>query len=261
MNNFYIHHLSTYLRTRIGKLHLNKKGVAGDIRTKASSAKVALTLLACGICFVSFTQRLSAQNLVANGDFSLGNTGFASDYNFTSINSSQNQYTVSSNPNAWNGAFLSPPTWFDHSPSSDNLSLLVNGSVTAGEDVWRESFTGLTPNTNYTLSAWASNLSPGNAPNPVLLQFFVNGAAIGSQFTVGPGAPNWQQFAAVWNPGASTTATISIRDANTDLSPNDFALDDISVVGVPEPSSAWLVALGLMLIGPCRSALRKSRRT
>jgi len=261
MRNFCIHHLSAYLRTLVAKSRFNSKGVTGYTQTRTSSVRIALTLLAFGICFISFTQSLLAQNLVTNGDFSLGNTGFASGYNFTSINTSQNQYTVSSNPNAWNGAFLSPPTWSDHSPSADNLSLLVNGSVTAGEDVWRETLTGLTPNTNYTLSAWASNLSPGNAPNPVLLQFFVNGTAVGSQYSVGPGAPNCQQFAAVWNPGASTTATISIRDANTDLEPNDFALDDISVVGVPEPSPAWLVAVGLMLIGPCRSALRRSRRT
>jgi hypothetical protein len=225
-----------------------------------SSTRFAVIFFTGVICLVLPTKRLSAQNLVANGDFSLGNTGFASDYNFTSINTSQNQYTVSSNPNTWNGAFLSPPTWFDHSPSTDNLSLLVNGSVTAGEDVWRESLVGLTPNTNYTLSAWATNLSPGNAPNPVLLQFFVNGTAVGSQFTVGPGAPNWQQFAALWNPGASTTATISIRDANTALEPNDFALDDISVVGIPEPSPAWLVIVGLLAIAPFRRVLGKFRR-
>jgi hypothetical protein len=226
-----------------------------------SAVRIAVVLFANVICFVSLAQRSSAQNLVANGDFSLGNTSFASDYNFTSINTSQNQYTVSSNPHTWNGGFLSPPTWVDHSPSADNLALLVNGSVTAGEDVWRETFVGLTANTNYTLSAWASNLAPGSAPNPVLLQFFVNGAPVGSQFTVGPGAPNWQQFGAIWNPGASTTATISIRDANTDLEPNDFALDDISVATVPEPSPAWLVVVGLLAIAPYRSALRKSHRT
>src|SRR5258708_3028397 len=104
---------------------------------RISSTRIAVVLFAAIVCFVSLAQRLSAQNLVANGDFSLGNTGFASDYNFTSLNTSQNQYTVSSNPSTWNGAFLSPPTWVDHSPSADNLSLLVNGSVTAGEDVWR----------------------------------------------------------------------------------------------------------------------------
>jgi hypothetical protein len=226
----------------------------------SSSARRAVILFVGVTCFVSLAQRLSAQNLVTNGDFSLGNTGFLSGYNFTSLNTSSMEYTVTANPKAWNGGFLSPPSWFDHSLSADNLSLLANGSTIAGKDVWRETLVGLTPNTNYTLSAWATNLGVGNTGNPVLMQFFVNGAPVGSQYTVTSGVPNWQQFGAVWNPGASTTATISIRDANTDEFPNDFALDDI-FVAVPEPSPAWLVVLGLLAVVPCRSTLRRSRRT
>jgi hypothetical protein len=197
------------------------------------------------VCFFSLAQGLSAQNLVVNGDFSLGNTGFASDYTFTTINSSEGEYNVSANPNAWNLAFLSPPAWYDHSPSADNFSLLVNGATVAGRDVWREAFAGLTPNTNLQLSGWASDLYPYDYTQTgvhSLLQFFVNGVGVGSQYTVAFGVPNWQQFGATWNTGTNTTATISIRDADLDAFPNDFALDDVSIA-VPEPASLSLLAL------------------
>jgi hypothetical protein len=143
---------------------------------------------------VAHVKLLSAQNLVVNWDFSLGNTGFESDYNFTTINTGDGtrQYNVGANPNAWNPQFLSPPAWT--TPSTNNFSLLVNGATVAGLDVWREAFTGLTPNTSLQLSAWASDLYPYDYTNPppVVLQFFVNGVAVGSPYTVPYGVPNWR---------------------------------------------------------------------
>ena len=50
----------------------------------------------------------SAPNLVTNGNFEAGNSGFTSDYAYSpASNNDEGQYTVRSNPFPWNGLFIS----------------------------------------------------------------------------------------------------------------------------------------------------------
>ena len=58
----------------------------------------------------------------------------------------------------------------DHTSGTGNM-LLVNGSPTPDENVWKETVT-VTPNTNYAFSTWIQALYP---PNPAQLQFSING--------------------------------------------------------------------------------------
>lgn len=204
--------------------------------------------MVCGICAASMlAQVVSAQNLVVNGDFGLGTNSFESDYNYTLVSTGGGAFTVSSNPSSWNGNFSSPPVWFDHSPTSDGLSLLADGSPTANQDFWRQTV-AVSQNTLYKISAWTSNLQSGGPPDPGLLQFFINGVAVGSPFTVPSGGTNWQEFSAMWNSTAATSATLSIQDLNTAPGANDFAVDDISFVAVPEPSTLLLTGFGLVCL-------------
>lgn len=68
------------------------------------------------------------------------------------------------------------------------------------------------------------------------IEFSINGSPVGTA-TAPASTGVWQPFAADWNSGASTSATITIVDLNTAFSGNDFALDDISFVG-PDPDLA-----------------------
>jgi len=163
---------------------------------------------------------ISGVELVSNGNFSGGNSGFSSSYFYNPFSlSSEGMYNVATNPSLYNGGFCSCP---DHTSGSGNM-MIVNGAVTAGVSVWCETIT-VTPNTNYDFSTWVTSMNSGT---PALLQFSINGSPLGGIFTA-PATGVWQQFFAVWNSGANTSATICIVNQNTTAGGNDFGLDDIS---------------------------------
>lgn len=169
-----------------------------------------------------FTAQTTGTNLITNGDFSQGNTGFTSAYTYTSNNTTEAQYFVGNNPQAWNGS-LSPCT--DHSGTGNMM--LVNGAPVAGVNVWRQSVP-VSPNTNYAFSTWIQAVYP---VNPAQLQFSINGIELGDPITATLPC-NWTLFYTTWNSGISTNAIISIVNKNTQVAGNDFALDDISFAPV-----------------------------
>ncbi|MDB5279454.1 MAG: hypothetical protein JWR61_4409 [Ferruginibacter sp.] len=177
---------------------------------------------------VAITYFLTAQipgvNTIVNGDFSAGNTGFASAYNFATPNITEAQYFVGTNPLNWNGG-LSPCG--DHSTGSGNM-MLVNGAPTADVLVWSESV-AVTPNTNYAFSTWIQALY---TPNPAQLSFSINGGDVGTLITASLPTCTWTQFYTTWNSGNNTSAKIAIVNKNTFVQGNDFALDDISFAPV-----------------------------
>ncbi|MDB5285024.1 MAG: domain containing protein [Bacteroidota bacterium] len=167
------------------------------------------------------SSQIPLNNLIVNGDFSAGNTGFSSGYAYTPPpNSSQGQYWVSTNAQTWNGGMA---TCGDHTTGTGNM-LLVNGATTANVSFWCETV-NVVPNTSYAFSTWLATLT---ASNPAQLQFSINGVLLGPVFTASATNCIWQQFYSVWNSGANTTATICVVNQNTIASGNDFALDDIS---------------------------------
>jgi gliding motility-associated-like protein len=160
-------------------------------------------------------------NMIANGDFSAGNTGFSSSYNFTNpFNGTEGEYNVIPNPQTYNGAF---------SPCGDNTTgagnmMVVNGSGTVGATVWCQTLP-VTANTDYLFSAWLTSVYP---TFPAELQFTINGVPIGSNLNATATTCAWDEFFATWNSGAATSANICITNINTSVAGNDFALDDIS---------------------------------
>ena len=175
-----------------------------------------------------------ATELITNGNFEAGNTGFTTTYNY-----SPGQYT-GGNTGLWlektytinNDPQYSHPTFWgrDHTTNSGKF-MIVNGYGAA--TVWQYPSITVLPNTDYYFSAWAISL---NSISPYAnLQFKVNGVQVGT--TTGPLPPrpqnnnppyNWIQFYGSWNSGPATTATISIVDLEAALGGNDFGLDDIS---------------------------------
>ncbi|MBI5858604.1 MAG: gliding motility-associated C-terminal domain-containing protein [Sphingobacteriales bacterium] len=171
-----------------------------------------------------YTAEVTGNNIITNGNFNAGNTGFTSQYTYANPNVTEGQYFVGTNPQAWNTS-LSPCV--DHTTGNGNM-MLVNGSPIADVKVWTQSVT-VTPNTNYAFSTWIQALWP---PNPAQLQFSINGNAIGSLITASLPTCTWTQFYTTWNSGNSSSASISIVNKNTQVQGNDFALDDISFAPV-----------------------------
>lgn len=167
-----------------------------------------------------FTTKRTGSNLVVNGDFSAGNTGFTSDYTFTTNGFPAAMYGVGPNPAVW---LPNAPACTDHTSGNGNM-MMVNGADQAGVKVWGQTVP-VTPNTSYAFSTWLENIT---SVNPARLQFSINGLQMGNQMTANTVDCLWDQFYTVWNSGNATTAVISIVNMNTLFSGNDFALDDIS---------------------------------
>ncbi len=59
-------------------------------------------------CLLAWAVPAAAQNLVPNGNFEAGNTGFTSDYTYSPGNGfPQSTYTVTTNPQLFNSNFVS----------------------------------------------------------------------------------------------------------------------------------------------------------
>lgn len=171
-----------------------------------------------------FTAEVNGVNLIANGDFSQGNTGFQSAYSFNSPNTTEGQYFIGTSPRSWNAGLNNCP---DHTSGSGNM-MMVNGSPVADAIVWKQTVT-VTSNTNYAFSTWIQSLL---SQNPAQLQFSINGKILGAPINASGQSCNWNLFYSTWNSGSAATAEIAIVNKNTILAGNDFALDDISFAQV-----------------------------
>lgn len=167
----------------------------------------------------------TGSNLVVNGDFESGYTGFSTDYVIGTGGSwgplsLEGTYAVTTSPSLAHTNF-SPCT--DVTSGTGNM-LVVNGSGTLNSDVWCQTI-NVDPNTDYVFSAWVTNAL--NELNVANLQFFVNGVQIGAVFSTTTIGCDWIEFNDIWNSGASTAANICIVNQNTTVGGNDFAIDDI----------------------------------
>ncbi len=163
-------------------------------------------------------------NLIVNGDFSAGNSGFNSDYQFlTDAGQSgvQKAYGIVTAANLWFQFF--PPCTVRTATSGSMM--VVDGSTTnAGNDKVWEQTVAVQPNQTYTFSYWLQTVA---TPNPALIDVTINGTSIG---TVSAPATNcqWAQHSFTWNSGTNTTAQIAIFDRIILANGNDFSLDDLS---------------------------------
>ena len=191
------------------------------------SLAVAGATLASAIASIPASAFVVNGNLVVNGDFEAGNTGFSSQY----------PYGVQSPP--W--YYITPTDPFstkfgDHTSGTGNM-MVVDGNIWSSLIVWQQTIP-VSTFTSYDFSAWLAYIpsSPSYAQSPAQLTFQINGVQVGSTFTLSQISGQWQHFATTWNSnGSDTSATISIVDQNLDYIGNDFALDDISLNAVPEP--------------------------
>ena len=166
----------------------------------------------------------TSDNLITNGNFSFGNTGFTSEYIIGTggsfgLLSDEGTYAVTSNTNFVHSNWSSCE---DHTGGGNMLA--VNGSTEPNEKIWCQSVT-VTPETDYEFSAW---ITSAIFENPPILQFSINDTLLGTPFNVPPNPCQWNQFFQTWSSGMNTTIEICITNQNTNQSGNDFAIDDIS---------------------------------
>jgi hypothetical protein len=167
---------------------------------------------------------LIGPNLVNNGDFSQGNTGFSSNYNL----GTGGQWGPVSNPGTYGITTAANLVHSQFAPCTDHTGggnmMVVNGA-TSPSNIWCQTVT-VQPNTDYAFSAWFAVVA---TQNPSILRFTINNVTIGNNFTLPTVACEWTQFFRIWASGAATSAQICIANVSTFSAGNDFALDDISL--------------------------------
>jgi gliding motility-associated-like protein len=168
---------------------------------------------------------LQGQNVVVNGNFDAGDTGFNSNYIYGTggtygLLSNEGTYAIATSPSNVHVNFAS---CIDHTGNNGNM-MVVNGSSVPGSNIWCQTIS-VSPNTDYSFSTWATS---AEGTNPAVLQFSINGVTLGSPFGLSGFLCQWEQFFETWNSGANTVVTICINNQNTATSGNDFAIDDIT---------------------------------
>ncbi|MCF8338431.1 MAG: hypothetical protein K9I74_10675, partial [Bacteroidales bacterium] len=165
-------------------------------------------------------------NVITNGDFEDGNTGFISDYEYSPGSGGlipEGTYNVVDDTDPTHPSF---DCEHDHTTGEGNM-MAINGASSSNEVVWQQTINVL-PNTTYEFSTWVASMVSNE---PAILQFSINGSLLNEPFEAPTATCVWKQFFAIWESGDNTTAEISIVNQNTASGGNDFILDDISFAG------------------------------
>ena len=236
-----------------------------------------LFVLAAGMVIAA--QASAAGNLIENGNFEAGNSGFTSSYGLVTSQGpfalwGEGTYAVGQNSDQYH------MLWADVSNHTVGGSqyMIVNGAPDVNATVWQSNALALLAG-SYTFSAYVTDICCnasfyGSNALPVL-SFSANAVShvpmtfgLGTQ-TVAVDAPGtWYQLSATFTIDADTSGYVSLTNAEGAYSGNDFGLDDISltrahnqnigVAPVPEPASWTMMVGGFGLVG---GTLRRRQRS
>jgi len=211
------------------------------------------------------TYTLSGTNFgaenIQNSDFAQGNSGFSSQY--PTGTTGFGTYNVTTNPMLFNNQWSIP---LDHSPSSDNLMMMIDGSTQQNpiRFFWRQAVP-VDPNTDYRFELWGAMAFPSNPPR---IEVRVNGTVQATFSLVGgsPAVGVWQPFGFDINSGTATQFDIVLSDLVTASGGNDFAIDDLSLRRVCSYTDSVTVTIGggttpTLDLGPDVSACTNAVRT
>ncbi|HQW06666.1 MAG: hypothetical protein IPH05_03770 [Flavobacteriales bacterium] len=182
--------------------------------TGSNSASITTSTPGTYWCQVSYT----TGNLVTNGDFSGGNTGFSSEFNYNTALTTEGNYWIGTN------AASHHPQFFG---TGNGAFLMGNaGWMHAGYEVWCQTHT-VCPGQTYALSFRATSLATQGAPT---LQWYVDGEPTWVNHQTSQTQGSWQSFTTLWTaPANSTQASFCIEITSGHGIGNDFGVDDISI--------------------------------
>ncbi|MFM2359050.1 MAG: hypothetical protein RLY16_1043, partial [Bacteroidota bacterium] len=215
-----------------------------------------------GILFsLTAAAQVSPYSLLVNGDFESGisGTGFQvpSPYNYLAAltgNSNPGDYALITNPQPMNTAFFITTT--DHSGSGKMM--VVDGTTTGGQQrFWKAGSSGggvgpLVIGQTYTFSYWVLNISTSavNLATSANISVAWNNVSA-STLVSGNQQVSYPGFSAIWEKvvysfvPSSNYVNIELYNNNLSAAGNDFAIDDLEVLGPPIP-----LALTYSVINP-----------
>ncbi len=203
----------------------------------------AVLMMVSGLMYTMNMSKASALNLLTNGDFEAGNTGFATEFQYSPGGiANEGTYDIVTDPHLVHGAAAS---YFDHTRSDgQGLMMALNGSTQGDRLIWSQTV-AIASNQTYDFGLWYSSWYPESSAG---IRVEINGVAVSSNLFAPGNTGVWESFTAQWQSGSSTEATIKLFNTTADALGNDFAIDDLSfeVAAVPEPTTLMLFGIGGM---------------
>lgn len=172
-------------------------------------------------------EQVGTTNLIRNGDFEAGNSGFTHEYSYGSPGGTfgPGWLSVGPDPFPYNSGFSHCP---DHTSGSGNM-LIVDGHTATNAKVWCQNVS-VTNGTTYLFRLYVTSVYP---VSPCVLNIQANGVSIG---TVTAGALcDWIEFEACFKAN-SGTVEMCIRETTGVGFGNDFAIDDMKCM-----KNAWMM--------------------
>ena len=191
------------------------------MKTKHITGAILARIIIFTQCLVFQTFGLG-QNLLVNGDFEAGNSGFTSEYRFVRLDTGLLTYDVFRK--SIDSHFLGL-SFGDHT-SGKGLMFGANGGNDTNRVLWKQTVQ-IVENTDYQFSGWATPSIGPNDPDPSRVSVRINGNLINPSFQLSNPPGKWQYFSTTWDSGASATATIELRLETIEQGGNDLALDDL----------------------------------
>lgn len=189
---------------------------------QAESIIAQTSAIGCSTCPSGTTL---GPNLVVNGDFSAGNTGFSSDLTYQATARVQYwEYSVRNSTTLINARW----SCVDHTAGQPQGQFLVCDG-TDRRVGWRSQQISVQPNTDYSFCAFVNNLVrvQDNYADPKI-EVRINGTVVVSPTLLTEIPDQWEQVSSLWNSGNASSAEIEIRSTETHKIGNDYAIDDIS---------------------------------
>ena len=199
----------------------------------------------------------AATNLITNGDFSAGFSGFTTSYNIVAPTANsmvpEGRITIADNP-------VGVHHFWVNLGATGNPMLIANGSPTSNLTIWQESAINVVSGKTYNFSADVMNVCCNvtfhgtNSPSTIKFEISTNGTTWTDlvDHTTTPPADAGISDLVTATYIAGLTGQIDLRAINTiDVrSGNDFALDNLSFASaVPEPGTWAMLFLGFGAIG------------
>lgn len=212
--------------------------------TKPNGGGIGIAFDNFSACSIPSNTCCPGKNLIENGDFNDGNSGFFSSYSYEpniALHSVlQNEYTVTNST----GASEISDCWRVTDAATcdeDGRFMVINGNTCSksSQIVWSSSV-GVEEETDYQFCAFFKNLPNccfDALPNVTVL---ISGqSAISQTINTGPDPCDWQLLAQTFNSGPNGFLNISILlDDAPGWDGNDLAIDEISLKEIPQVAVA-----------------------
>lgn len=162
-------------------------------------------------------------NLLQNGDFELGNTGFTSDYAMP-ISTGNASYEIIENAQTVN------PLWTGI-PVSGTKFMAIQSANSTSSCIYKQTALAVDSNTTYSFSGCLSILETIDISEIPQITVRITGIQTQEQYEEIFEAPEvtgiWKFFELIWNSKTNTTATVEIFAATTVQQGKVFGLDNL----------------------------------